>query len=59
MSNPDGSGWVLNYTDTRLPSAMLAKTKDISTAELVRRAVTREIRACPEIAFLFRRALPT
>ena len=77
MSHPDGSGWMLNYTDPRtdtrllvsLPSAMLrdlhllAKAKDISTAELVRRAVTREIaaeiRACPEIAFSFRGALPT
>ena len=77
MSHPNGSGWLLNYadprTDTRmlvsLPSAMLrdlhllAKAKDISTAELVRRAVTRElaaeIRARPELAPSFSGALPT
>ena len=77
MPHPDGSGWLLNYADppndTRmlvsLPSAMLrdlhllAKAKDISTAELVRRAVTREIaaeiRARPEIAPSFKGVLPT
>ena len=51
-------GWMLNYT--RLPSA---KAKDISTAELVRRAVTRELAAQikerPELAALFKGALPT
>lgn len=77
MPHPDGSGWLLNYADPRndtrmlvsLPSAMLrdlhllAKAKDISTAELVRRAVTREIaaeiRARPEIAPSFKGVLPT
>ena len=77
MPHPDGSGWMLNYIDPRndtrmlvsLPSAMLrdlhllAKAKDISTAELVRRAVTREIaaeiRARPEIAPSFKGVLPT
>lgn len=77
MPHPDGSGWMLNYIDPRndtrmlvsLPSAMLrdlhllAKAKDISTAELVRRAVTREIaaeiRERPEIAPSFKGALPT
>lgn len=77
MPHPDGSGWMLNYSgprsDTRmlvsLPSAMLrdlhllAKAKDISTAELVRRAVTREIaaeiRERPEIAPSFKGTLPT
>ena len=77
MPHPDGSGWLLNYIDPRndtrmlvsLPSAMLrdlhllAKAKDISTAELVRRAVTREIaaqiKARPEIAASFKGVLPT
>lgn len=77
MPHPDGSGWMLNYIDPRndtrmlvsLPSAMLrdlhllAKAKDISTAELVRRAVTREIaaqiKARPEIAASFKGVLPT
>ncbi len=77
MPHPDGSGWMLNYIDPRndtrmlvsLPSAMLrdlhllAKAKDISTAELVRRAVTREIaaeiRERPEIAPSFKGTLPT
>ena len=77
MPHPDGSGWLLNYADPRndtrmlvsLPSAMLrdlhllAKAKDISTAELVRRAVTREIAAQikerPEIAASFKGVLPT
>lgn len=77
MPHPDGSGWLLNYIDPRndtrmlvsLPSAMLrdlhllAKSQDISTAELVRRAVTREIaaevRARPEIAPSFKGTLPT
>lgn len=77
MSHPDGSGWLLNYADPRnntrmlmsLPSAMLrdlhllAKSQDISTAELMRRAATREIaaqiKARPEIAALFEGTLPT
>ncbi|GIV03812.1 MAG: hypothetical protein KatS3mg015_2642 [Fimbriimonadales bacterium] len=77
MPHPDGSGWLLTYAnprnDTRmlvsLPSAMLrdlrllAKAKDISAAELVRRAVTREIAAeiksRPEIAASFKGTLPT
>lgn len=72
MPHPDGSRWLLKYTDPRndtrmlisLPSAMLrdlhllAKAKGISTAEFVRRAVTRdiahEIQARPEIARSFR-----
>lgn len=76
MPHPDGSGWMLNYTDPRndtrmlmsLPSAMLrdlhllAKAQDISTAELMRRAATREIAAHinerPEIAASFKGTLP-
>lgn len=59
MPRPDGSGWLLNYTDPRndtrllmsLPSAMLrdlrilAKSQGISIAELMRRAATREVAA--------------
>ncbi len=77
MSHRAGSGWLLNYADPRnntrllisLPSAMLrdlrllAKSQDISAAELVRRAVTREIaaeiRERPEIAPSFKGTLPT
>lgn len=77
MSHPDGSGWLLSYADPRnntrmlmsLPSAMLcdlhllAKSQGISTAELMRRAATREIAAQikerPEIAASFKGALPT
>lgn len=77
MSHPDGSGWLLTYTDPRndtriltsLPSAMLrdlrllAKSQDISIAELMRRAATREIaaqiRVRPEIAASFKGTLPT
>lgn len=77
MPHPDGSGWMLNYIDPRndtrmlvsLPSLMLrdlhllAEAKGISTAELVRRAVTREIaaeiRERPEIAASFKGTLPT
>ena len=76
MPHPDGSGWMLNYADPRndtrmlmsLPSAMLrdlrlpAKAREISLAELMRRAVTRElaaeIRARPEIAASFKGTLP-
>lgn len=76
MPHPDGSSWMLNYTDPRndtrmlmsLPSAMLrdlhllAKAQDISTAELMRRAATREIAAHikerPEIAASFKGTLP-
>ena len=77
MSHRAGSGWLLNYADPRnnarllicLPSAMLrdlhllAKSQDISTAELMRRAATREIAAQikerPEIAPSFKGTLPT
>lgn len=77
MSRRDRSGWLLNYADPRnntrllisLPSAMLrdlhllAKSQDISTAELMRRAATREIAAQikerPEIAPSFKGTLPT
>lgn len=59
MPHPDGSGWLLNYTDPRndtrllmsLPSSMLrdlrllAKRRGISLAELMRRAATRELAA--------------
>ena len=53
---------MLNYTDTRLlVSLPSAKIKDISTAELVRRAATRELAAQikerPEVAALFKGAL--
>lgn len=76
MPLPDGSGWLLNYADPRnntrmlmsLPSAMLrdlhllAKARDISLAELMRRAATRElaaeIEARPEIAASFKGTLP-
>jgi hypothetical protein len=76
MSRPDGSGWLLTYADPRndtrvlvsLPSMMLrdlrilAKSQNISAAELVRRAVTREIAAQikerPEIAASFKGTLP-
>lgn len=75
MPIPDGSSWLLEYPDPKndtrmlvsLPSAMLrdlhlmAKASGISTAELVRRAVTAElasqIRARPEIAASFKGAL--
>lgn len=77
MPHPDGSGWLLNYADPRnntrmlmsLPSAMLrdlhllAKAREISLAELMRRAATREIAAQikerPEIAASFKGTLPT
>lgn len=77
MPHPDGSGWMLNYIDPRndtrmlvsLPSAMLrdlhllAKAREISLAELMRRIATREIAAeikeRPEIAASFKGALPT
>jgi len=77
MPHPDGSGWMINYADPRnntrmlisLPSAMLrdlhllAKSQDISTAELMRRAATRELAAQikkrPEIAASFKGVLPT
>ena len=77
MPHSDGSGWLLNYADPRndtrllmsLPSAMLcdlrllAKSQDISVAELMRRAATREIAAQikerPEIAPSFKGTLPT
>ena len=77
MSHRDRSGWLLNYADPRnnarllmsLPSAMLrdlhllAKSQDISTAELMRRAATRELAAHinerPEIAPSFKGTLPT
>ena len=77
MPHPDGSSWLLNYADPRnntrmlmsLPSAMLcdlhllAKAREISLAELMRRAATREIAAQikerPEIAPSFKGALPT
>ncbi len=77
MPHPDGSGWLLNYADPRndtrmlmsLPSAMLrdlrllAKSQDISLAELMRRAATREIAAQikerPEVAASFKGVLPT
>ena len=77
MPHPDGSGWLLNYADPRndtrmlmsLPSAMLrdlrllAKAREISLAELMRRAATRELAAeiaeRPEIAASFKGALPT
>ena len=77
MPHLDSSGWMLNYIDPRsdtrmlvsLPSAilrdlhLLAKAKDISTSELVRRAVTREIASeigeHPEIAPSFKGTLPT
>lgn len=77
MPHPDGSGWLLNYADPRndtrvlvsMPSAMLrdlrllAKSQDISIAELIRRAATREvaaqIKARPEIAASFKGTLPT
>lgn len=76
MPHPDGSGWLLTYADPRndtrmlmsLPSAMLrdlhllAKSQDISLAELMRRAATREIathiRERPEIAASFKGTLP-
>lgn len=76
MPHPDGSGWLLNYTDPRndtrllmsLPAAMLrdlhllAKAREISLAELMRRAATREIaaeiEARPEIAASFKGTLP-
>lgn len=76
MPHPDDSGWLLKYTDPRsdtrmlmsLPSAMLrdlrilAKSQGISTAELMRRAATRElasqISARPEIAASFKGTLP-
>lgn len=76
MPHPDGSGWSLTYADPRsntrmlmsLPSAMLrdlhilARSQGISTAELMRRAATREvaaqIRARPEIAASFKGVLP-
>ena len=76
MPHPDGSGWLLNYADPRndtrmlmsLPSAMLrdlhllAKAREISLAELMRRAATRdiaaEIEARPEIAASFKGTLP-
>lgn len=76
MPHPDGSGWLLNYVDPRndtrmlmsLPSAMLrdlhllAKAREISLAELMRRAATREIAAqikeCPETAASFKGTLP-
>jgi len=76
MPHPDGSGWLLNYADPRnntrllmsLPSAMLrdlyllAKAREISLAELMRRAATREIAAeikeRPEIAASFKGTLP-
>lgn len=76
MPHPDGSVWLLNYADPRndtrmlmsLPSAMLrdlhllAKARDISLAELMRRAATREIaaeiEARPEIAASFKGTLP-
>jgi len=76
MPHPDGSGWLLTYADPRnntrmlmsLPSAMLrdlhllAKAREISLAELMRRAATREIateiEARPEIAASFKGALP-
>lgn len=59
MPHPDGSSWLLNYTDPRndtrllmsLPSSMLrdlrilAKSQGISIAELMRRAATREVAA--------------
>ncbi len=77
MSHRDHSGWLLNYADPRndtrllisLPSAMLrdlhllAKSQDISTAELMRRAATREIathiKERPEIAPSFKGTLLT
>ena len=76
MSHRACSGWLLNYADPRndtrllmsLPSAMLrdlrllAKSQDISVAELMRRAATREIAAeikeRPEIAASFKGTLP-
>lgn len=76
MPHPDGSGWLLTYADPRnntrmlmsLPSAMLrdlhllAKAREISLAELMRRAATREIateiEARPEIAASFKGTLP-
>lgn len=77
MSYRGGSGWLLKYADPRndtrllmsLPSEMLrdlrllAKSQDIPVAELVRRAVTREIaaeiRSRPEIAPSFKGKLLT
>lgn len=76
MPHPDGSGWLLTYADPRndtrmlmsLPSAMLrdlhllAKAREISLAELMRRAATREIadliKERPEIAASFKGTLP-
>lgn len=75
MPMPDGSGWFLNYVDSRsdtrmlvsMPALMLrdlqllAKSRDTSAAELVRRAVTREvaelIRERPQLAASFRGTL--
>lgn len=77
MPRSDGSGWLLEYPDSRndsrvlvsLPSAMLrdlrllAKSQNISVAELIRRAATREVAAHikerPEIAPSFKGMLPT
>lgn len=58
MPYPDDSGWALRYvdphSDTRLlvsmpkdmlfDASMLAKRRDCSIAELIRRALTRELR---------------
>ncbi len=76
MPIPDGSGWYLQYDDPQATERLLvsfpydlrrdlrvlSSSEGISDAELIRRAVTRElamvIRERPEISKSFRGKLP-